>query len=140
MIEIKNRKSNDYKIVEKFVAGIILIGSEIKEVIKHDCDLTGSYCLIKDQVLLIGSYINCRNLGTWFSYDTRRDRVLLLTKPEIRKIKNELKRGYSLFPLRMFSNERGLIKVELGLGKSFKKWDKRDKIKEKISEKEKNLV
>ncbi len=125
MIEIKNRKSNDFDIIEKYVAGIVLVGNEIKSLVEKEADLTGSYILIKKSPVLIGSYIKVKESKYSATYSPNRDRLILLTKSQIRKLRQESQKGLSIIPIRFFSNEKGKIKLEFGVGKSLRKFDKR---------------
>lgn len=133
-----NRKSNDYNISETLVAGIILIGSEIKSVVKSEVDLCGSYILSRnDGIYLINAFIS-KNAKNPFGveYNTRRDRKLLLNKSEIVFLKRELNKNKCVIPIEIFSEKNGKIKVKIAVGTRKKKWDKREKEKDKISKKE----
>ncbi len=126
MIEIKNRKSNDYSISDRYIAGVILVGNEIKQIVRKECDLTGSYIALSPP-RLIGSYIKALKSNFATPYDANRSRLLLLTKSQIRKLSEETRKGKSLIPLRLFSDEKGRIKLEFGIGASYHKADKRQK-------------
>ncbi len=136
MIEIKNRKSNDFNFTEKYVAGLILVGNEIKQIVAKECDLTGSYILINNQPTLVGSYVKVQETKYANNYLANRDRLILLTKSQIRKLRQETLKGLSIIPIRLFSNEKGKIKLEFGVGRSLKKFDKRISEKNKEHRKE----
>lgn len=138
MIEIKNRKSNEYSISDKYIAGILLIGCEIKSIVNKECDLTGSYILVNKEPVLVGSYVKQYKAHHFTKeFDPNRDRKLLLTKSEINKLRDQVRRGFSIIPLRLFSTTRGKIKIEFGLGKKIKKQDKRET--EKLREHNKEI-
>jgi SsrA-binding protein len=129
----QNRRArHDYEILARYEAGIVLSGSEIKSVRAHNVQLLGSYARIKNgevwlQDAHIAPYLNAGYAG----HDPTRDRKLLLHKKEIAKI-NELlgERGLTLVPLAMYF-KRGKAKVELGVGRGLKRYDKREKLKER---------
>lgn len=140
-IEIKNRKANEYNIGEKYVAGIMLIGAEIKSVVSKECDITGSYISVVKEPLLINSYIKPLTCGSFgVEYGGQRSRKLLLTRSQINKLRDETRRGFQLIPIRLFSTTRGKIKIEFGIGKKIRKADKREKEKEKEFKRESSEI
>lgn len=133
-IEIKNKRAEfDYLILEKYTAGIILSGTEVKSIRMGKANLTDGFCYVNQgeiwvRNLHISEYIN----GGFIHHETRRNRKLLLNTREIKKIIDKVKeRGLSVIPTRLFTNERGLIKLEIALVKGKKNYDKRDSIKTK---------
>jgi len=128
----QNRRAwHDYEILARFEAGIVLTGSEIKSVREHKVQLQGSYARIKDgEVWLIGAHIApYRNAG-YAAHDPTRDRKLLLHKQEIRRIARMVEeKGLTLVPLSMYF-KRGKAKVELGVGRGLKRYDKREALKQ----------
>ena len=137
--EIKNRSAfYEYFIDNKYVAGIVLTGTEVKSLREGKASFNDSYCIIhKGEVWLKSLHIAEYSHGTVNNHDPIRDRKLLLQKREIRKIEGKLKeKGYTLIPLRIFFNEKNLIKVEIGLAKGKKLHDKRETIKNRDVERE----
>jgi SsrA-binding protein len=137
--EIKNRSAfHEYFFDNKYVAGIVLTGTEVKSLRDGKASFNDSYCIIhKGEMWLKSLHIAEYSHGTVNNHDPVRDRKLLLQKREITKIEGKLKeKGYTLIPLRIFFNEKNLIKVEIGLGKGKKLHDKRETIKKRDVERE----
>ena len=138
-MEIKNRSAfHEYFFDNKYVAGVVLTGTEVKSLREGKASFNDSYCLIhKGEMWLKSLHIAEYSHGTTNNHDPIRDRKLLLQKREITKIEGKLKeKGYTLIPLRIFFNEKNLIKVEIGLGKGKKLHDKRETIKKRDVERE----
>ena len=138
-MEIKNRSAfHEYFFDNKYVAGIVLAGTEVKSLRDGKASFNDSYCIIhKGEIWLKSLHIAEYSHGTVNNHDPVRDRKLLLQKREINKIEGKLKeKGYTLIPLRIFFNEKNLIKVEIGLGKGKKLHDKRETIKKRDVERE----
>ena len=138
-INIKNKRAYfDYEIIEKFVAGIQLSGTEIKSVRAGRAALVESYCyFIKGELWVKGMNISEYFYGTFNNHAPHRIRKLLLNKQELKKLERKTKEsGLTIVPLRMFLNERGLAKLEIALAKGKKKHDKRETIKEKDQKRE----
>ena len=127
-IVAKNNKAyHDYFIEEKFEAGIELAGTEVKSIRMGNVNLKDSFCIIKDgQLSVLGMHISPYEKGNIFNKDPRRTRRLLMHKREILRLLGKIKQdGYSLVPLTVyFKNSR--VKLELGLAKGKKLYDKRD--------------
>jgi len=126
-----NKKAfRDYEIVEKVEAGLVLRGSEVKSLRAGGADLNGSFArLLGDECWLIGCNIAIYAQAGDNNHEPSRKRKLLLHKRQITKIETRLtQRGFTLVPLRIFFNERGLAKIEIALAKGKRKYDKRDKI------------
>lgn len=139
MSEIKNRSAYfEYFIDDKFDAGIVLLGTEVKSLREGKASFNDSYCIIhKGEIWLKSMHIAEYSHGTVNNHDPVRDRKLLLNKREIKKIETKLKeKGYTLIPLRIYFNEKNLAKIQLGLGKGKKLHDKRESIKQKDVERE----
>ncbi len=139
MAEIRNRSAYyEYFIDAKYEAGMVLLGTEVKSLRQGKASFNDSYCLIhKGELWLKSLHIAEYSHGTVNNHDPLRDRKLLLQKKEIRKIESKLKeKGYTLIPLRIFFSEKGLAKVEIGLGKGKKLHDKRETIRKKDVERE----
>ena len=135
----KNKRSYfDYDILEKIEVGIELLGFEVKAAKSGKIDLSGSYARLKDeQAWLVGASISpYQPNNTPKEYDPGRDRRLLLTKKELKTLSGKHKEsGLTIVPLRAYIKGR-LVKIELGLARSKKKWDKRDTIKKRESDTE----
>ena len=139
MAELKNRQAYyDYFIDVKYEAGMVLLGTEVKSLRGGRASFNDSYCLVHDgEIWLKSLHIAEYSHGTVNNHDPLRDRKLLLEKREIRKIETKLKeKGYTLIPLRIFFNSRNLAKIEIGLARGKKMYDKRESIKQKDVEKE----
>lgn len=138
-MEIKNRAAfHEYFFDNKYVAGIVLTGTEVKSLRAGKASFNDSYCIIhKGEMWLKSLHIAEYSHGTVNNHDPVRDRKLLLQKREINKIESKLKeKGYTLIPLLIFFNDKNLIKVEIGLGKGKKLHDKRETIKKRDVERE----
>ena len=133
-----NRKAfHDYTIFEKFVAGIVLTGTEIKSIRKNAINLKDSFCKIEDnEIFLYNCHISPYEQGNRFNHDAERTRKLLLNKKEILKMHSKVKKdGYSIIPLEVFLTH-GFAKIEIGLAKGKKLHDKRDDIAKKDQKRE----
>lgn len=133
-VEIKNRRASfEYSFLEKYTAGIMLMGTEIKSIRQGKVNLTDAYCLFLGEGLYIRQMnISKYNEGTHYNHEPLQDRKLLLTKRELRKLQNSLKDvGLTIIPTRMYISDRGFAKIEIALAKGKKLYDKRDSIKEK---------
>jgi SsrA-binding protein len=139
MNEIKNRSAYyEYFIDAKYVAGMMLLGTEVKSLREGKASFNDSFCIIhQGEVWLKSLHIAVYSHGTMYNHDPLRDRKLLLQKREIKKIEAKLKeKGYTIVPLRIFFNDRNLLKIEIGLAKGKKLHDKRDSIRQKDVERE----
>ena len=136
-ILIKNRKAFfNYQITDKYIAGIMLLGTEIKSIRESAVNLSNSFCSIEnDNIIVKGMQISEYLHGNINNHDPVRDRKLLLNKNEIRQIKKKVfEKKLSIIPTKLFVNKRGFAKVELGLGKGKKEYDKRETIKKRDSD------
>jgi SsrA-binding protein len=139
MQEIKNRQAfHEYFIDARYEAGLVLLGTEVKSLREGKASFNDSYCLVhKGEVWLKSLHIAEYSHGTANNHDPLRDRKLLLQKREIKKIEAKLKeKGYTLVPLRIFLNEKNLVKIEIGLARGKKLFDKRETIKQRDVERE----
>jgi SsrA-binding protein len=133
-VEIKNRRASfEYAFLEKYTAGVMLKGTEIKSIRQGKVNLTDAYCLFLDDELYIRQMnISKYNEGTHYNHEPLRDRKLLLTKRELKKLQNKLKDvGLTIVPTFMYISDRGFAKIDIALAKGKKLYDKRDSIKEK---------
>lgn len=138
-MEISNRKAYyEYSILQKYTAGIVLTGTEIKSLRQGKASFNDSYCIFfKGELYVRSLHIAEYGFGGVYNHDPLRERKLLLRKTELRKLESKIKeKGYTIIPLRIFISEGGLAKVEIGLGKGKKVHDKRDSIKARESERE----
>lgn len=131
---IKNKRATfDYEIGDKYTAGIVLTGTEIKSIRQSKASLADTYCVIDNgEVWVKNMHIAEYSFGSYNNHATRRDRKLLLNKKEIAKIiKASQDPGYTVVPVKMFINERGLAKLVIGIARGKKQYDKRQSIKER---------
>ncbi|OQP61550.1 SsrA-binding protein [Niastella vici] len=139
MADIKNRSAyHDYFIDDKYDAGMVLTGTEVKSLRDGRASFNDSYCFFNKGELWIKSlHIAEYSHGTVNNHDPVRERKLLLKKRELQKLEAKIKeKGYSIIPLRIFFNERGFVKMEIGLGKGKKQYDKRETIKQRDTDRE----
>lgn len=133
-INIKNKRATfDYELVETFTAGIVLTGTEIKSIRLGKASLVDTYCFFeKGDLWTRNMHIAEYFYGTYNNHNARRDRKLLLNKNELRKLMRLTKEtGFTIIPVRLFINERGLAKVVIAVARGKKQYDKRQSIKEK---------
>ncbi len=138
-MEIKNRQAYyEYFIDDKLLAGISLLGTEVKSLRVGKASFADAYCLFQQgELWLKAMHIAEYSHGTANNHEPLRDRKLLLTRRELKKWEGKLKeKGYTIIPLRMFFNEKSFVKVEIGLAKGKKLHDKRESIKQKDTERE----
>lgn len=131
-IVIKNKKaSHYYEFIDKYIAGIKLTGTEIKSIRMGKATIVDSYCYFKDGELLIkGMHIAEYWWGNLNNHDPLRERKLLLTKKELRKIERKTKEtGLTIIVTKVFINDRGLAKAEIAVSKGKKEFDKRESLK-----------
>ena len=142
-IVANNKKSRfDFFIEDIFEAGIVLTGTEIKSIRQGKVSINESYAKVRDgEIFILGMNISPYEQGNIFNVDPLRERKLLLSKREIRKIDeiNRLK-GKTIIPLRVYINERGLAKVQIGIGTGKKNYDKRDSIAKKDAERKMKIA
>ena len=138
-INIRNKRATfDYEIIEEYVAGIVLVGTEIKSLRLSKASLVDSYCYFESGELWIRN-INIAEYtwGTCNNHVPKRDRKLLLNRKELNKLQRSLQdRGLTVVGLRLFLNDRGLAKVAIGLARGRKSYDKREYIKENDAKRE----
>jgi SsrA-binding protein len=133
-IEIKNKRAYyEYFISDEVSAGMVLTGTEIKSIRNGKANITDAYCtFVNDELFVRNMYIAEYDYGSYNAHEPRRDRKLLLTKRELRKLRNKVKDvGLTIIPLRLYINEKGLAKLEIGLAKGKKLYDKRASIKDR---------
>ena len=138
-MEIKNRSAYfEYYVDDKYIAGMVLTGTEVKSLRAGRASFNDSYCIFHNNELWIRSlHIAEYSHGTVNNHDPLRERKLLLTKREIKKLESRIKeKGYTIIPLRIFFTDKNLFKLEVGLAKGKKLHDKRETIKQRDTERE----
>jgi SsrA-binding protein len=138
-MEIKNRSAYfEYQIDDKYDAGMVLTGTEVKSLRSGKVSFNDSYCLFQDGELFIKSlHISEYELGTYANHNPVRDRKLLLNKKELKKMMGKIKeKGFTIIPLRIFFSESGKAKVQIGLARGKKLHDKRESIKQREADRE----
>ena len=140
-ILIDNRKANyNYFLLEEYVAGIVLEGCEVKSIRNRDVNMSDSYCTFVDNELIIKNmHISpYKNSGfTYKDYDPKRDRKLLLTKRELRKLQKDVQtKGYTIVPVNLYTNNKGLVKLTIAMAKGKHTYDKSQTIKERDLDRE----
>ncbi|MBK6521190.1 MAG: SsrA-binding protein SmpB [Sphingobacteriaceae bacterium] len=138
-INIENRRARfDYQFIEQFTAGIVLQGTEIKSIREGKAGLSDSYCYFRGGELYIKNlHITEYSEASFKNHEPLRERKLLLSKTELRKLEGKLKdRGLTIIPVRLFLSDRGFAKVDIALAKGKKEFDKREDIKKKDAERE----
>ncbi len=137
--EISNRQAYfHYHIENKYVAGIVLLGTEVKSIREGKVSFNDAFCLFdKGELWLRGMYIAEYSHGTVNNHIAVHDRKLLLTKRELNKLQAALKeKGLTIVPLKVFFTDKSLVKIEVGLGKGKKLYDKRESIKARDTDRE----
>ena len=132
-VNIKNRKAEfEYFLTTKYTAGIVLAGTEIKAIRAGKANLTDAYCLfIQNELWVRGLHISEYKAGSYNNHEPKRDRKLLLTKKELRKIQSKLnEKGFTVIPTLLFISESGYAKLEIAVARGKKMYDKRETLKE----------
>lgn len=134
-INIKNRKARfQYELLDKYTAGIVLSGTEIKSIRSSKASIAESFCEFnaKGELFVINMNIEEYAFGNYYNHRPKAERKLLLNKRELKSLHKDVQtKGYSIVPLRLFINDRGFAKVEIALGKGKKLYDKRDTIRDR---------
>ena len=133
-VNIQNKRARfEYTLLDKYVAGLQLSGTEIKSIRNSKANLSDSFCSFKeDELFIVGMHIDEYELGNYANHQPKRDRKLLLNRQELDKIRKKLKDvGLTIVPLRLFINEKGWAKLEIAVAKGKKLHDKRNTIKDR---------
>ena len=133
-VDIRNRRASfEYAFIETHSAGLVLTGTEIKSIRQGKVNLQDAYCLfLGDELYVRQMSISAYTEGTYNNHEPLRDRKLLLTKRELRKLSEKLKdQGLTIVPVRLYTGLRGFAKLDIALAKGKKTFDKRDSIKER---------
>jgi len=132
-INIQNKKAKfDFEIIDTYTAGIVLTGTEIKSIRLGKAQIAESFCEFNNNELFaINTYIEEYAFGNQFNHKSRSERKLLLNRRELKKLERDVQvKGLTIIPLRLFTNEKGIAKLEIGLCRGKKTYDKRESLKE----------
>lgn len=142
-INIKNKRASfEYHLLDKYVAGLQLLGTEIKSIREGKANINDSFCsFFEDGLYIRNMHIAEYSFGSFYNHEAKRDRKLLLMKKELKKLKDKgEEKGFTIVPLRIFINERGYAKIEIALAQGKKDYDKRETLKERDSKRELDRV
>ncbi|HEY8937991.1 MAG TPA: SsrA-binding protein SmpB [Cyclobacteriaceae bacterium] len=142
-INIRNRQAGfEYELLDKYVAGMVLMGTEIKSIREGKVNLQDGYCYLNNNELFVkGINITPYAQGTHYNHEATRERKLLLKRSELKKLESRVtEKGLTLVPTRLFINDRGLAKLEIAIGKGKKLHDKRENIKEREAKRDLNRM
>ncbi|WP_205943617.1 SsrA-binding protein SmpB [Pedobacter cryophilus] len=142
-INIRNKKASfEYHILETFTAGIKLLGTEIKSIREGKANISDSFCtFINEELYVRNLHISEYSHGSFYNHEAKRDRKLLLTKKELKKlvVKGEDK-GLTIIPLKIFISDRGFAKMDIALAQGKKAFDKRESLKERDVKREMDMA
>jgi SsrA-binding protein len=133
-IDIPNKKAKfEYAFIDTYLAGMVLTGTEIKSIRLGKVNISDAFCFFKEDGLYVKNLnISKYEQGTHYNHEPLRDRKLLLTKKELKKLASKMTdKGLTIIPTRLYINETGLAKLDIALAKGKKLFDKRDSIKER---------
>ncbi len=136
---IKNKRAaHEYFLIQEFTAGIQLTGTEIKSIREGKASIADSYCSFTGTELFVRNmHIAEYSMGSFYNHEAKRDRKLLLTRRELRKLSVKVKeRGFTIIPVVLFINEKGLAKLTVALARGKHSYDKRESLKQKDSRRE----
>ncbi len=138
-MELKNRAAfHEYYFETTYIAGMVLVGTEVKAIRNGKVSFNDAYCIFnKGELFVKNMHISEYAFGTTHKHEPTQERKLLLHKKELRKLETKIKeKGYTIVPLRIFFNEKNIAKLEIGLGKGKKIYDKRETIKKRDVERD----
>lgn len=134
-VNIRNKKAKfQYEILDKYTAGIVLTGTEIKSIRNSKASIAESFCEFNDrgELFIINMTIEEYLYGTYYNHKPKAERKLLLNRQELKKLEKDVNtKGHTIIPLRLYINDKGLAKVEIALAKGKKLYDKRETIKDR---------
>ena len=133
-VNILNKRAKfEFEFLEKYTAGIVLVGTEIKSIRLGKASIAESFCEFSNgELFMINSHIEEYSFGTHYNHKAKSERKLLLNKKELKSLhKSVQNKGLTIVPLRLFTNEKGLAKLEIALAKGKKLYDKRETIKDR---------
>lgn len=142
-VNVRNKQATfNYELIDKFIAGIVLRGTEIKSIREGKVNLTDGYCYFsRGEIFVKGMSITPYAQGTHYNHEAGRERKLLMKRAELNKLEAKVEeKGLALIPVRLFINDSGLAKLEIGLGRGKKTHDKRESIKERDVKRELNRI
>ncbi|MFT7072000.1 SsrA-binding protein SmpB [Patiriisocius sp. Uisw_017] len=135
-VKIKNRKARfEYEILDKYIAGIVLAGTEIKAIREGQASIAESFCEFSNgELYVINMTVQEYSHATHFNHSPKSERKLLLNKQELKKLDKSVKAsGLTIIPLLLFTNDKGLAKLQIALCRGKREFDKRDSIKDRDS-------
>jgi SsrA-binding protein len=138
-INIRNRQATyEFELLDKYVAGLVLTGTEIKSIREGKVNLQDGYCYFNNGELFVkGVNITPYAQGTHYNHEAQRERKLLLKKTELKKLERKSEeKGLTMVPVRLFINDRGYAKLEIALARGKKLHDKRESIKDRDAKRE----
>ena len=138
-LHIVNRKASfEYHLDLKFTAGLVLTGTEVKSIRSGNANISDAFCIVENGELIIRNmHISEFKQGSYNNHAPLRTRKLLLTKQELKKLEGRAKeKGTAIYPIKLYVSERGFLKLDIGVGKGKKSFDKRDDIKQKDIQRE----
>ena len=134
-VKIKNRKARfEYEILDKYIAGIVLAGTEIKAIREGQASIAESFCEFNErgELFVINMTVQEYSHATHFNHNPKSERKLLLNKNELKKLEKSVKAsGLTIIPLLLFTNDKGLAKIQIALCRGKREFDKRDSIKDR---------
>jgi len=139
-VNIKNKKAKfEYEILDKYTAGIVLTGTEIKSIRQSKASIAESFCEFNErgELFVINMTIEEYAFGTYYNHKPKAERKLLLNKRELKNLQKDVQaKGLTIVPLLLFINDRGFAKMEIALARGKKLYDKRDSIKDRDSKRQ----
>ncbi len=139
-INILNKKARfEYEILDQYIAGIKLTGTEIKSIRESKARITESFCEFNDEgeLFVINMFIEEYKQGSYYNHKPKSERKLLLTKRELKKLRKEVQNvGLTIIPLKLFITDKGWAKLKIGLSRGKKLHDKRQTIKDRDSKRD----
>lgn len=138
-IEIKNKRASfDFEFIERYMAGVMLKGTEIKAIRLGKANINDAYCVFERNELFIRNMnVSEYEWGSYSNHDPRRDRKLLLQRKELNKLERKAKdKGLTIVAIKLFVNNKGLAKIDIALAKGKKEFDKREDLKKKDAKRE----
>ncbi|MDR2684613.1 MAG: SsrA-binding protein SmpB [Prevotellaceae bacterium] len=133
-IEIKNKKAGfNYELIDRYTAGLVLLGTEIKSIREGKAGLVDSYCAFHNgELWVVNMHIAAFRLGNFYNHEAQRQRKLLLNRRELKKLERATKEtGFTIVPTKLFIDSKGLAKLEISVARGKKLYNKREAIKEK---------
>jgi SsrA-binding protein len=142
-INIRNRQASfEFELLDKYIAGLVLKGTEIKSIREGKVNLQDGYCYFNHGELYVkGVNITPYAQGTHYNHEAQRERKLMLKRMELKKLERKVEeKGLTLVPVRLFINDRGYAKLEIAVARGKKMHDKRENIKERDAKRELNRL